>query len=53
MSRRRGGRRMRRIQLDITRVNANKFVVGNRIMTYLELVEWFKDRIASDDSEEK
>lgn len=43
---------MKRIQLDITRINANKFMVGDKVMTYLELVEWFKNMAASDGDEE-
>lgn len=43
---------MKRIQLDIIRINANKFVVRDKVMTYLELIEWFKNMAASDDDEE-
>ena len=31
--------------LQIIKVNNNKFKVGKREMTYLELIEWFKEKM--------
>lgn len=43
---------MEKIQVDITKINANKFIVGNEELTYLELMMYLGDLIAGGESDE-
>ncbi|MCX7843362.1 MAG: hypothetical protein N2489_09900 [Clostridia bacterium] len=47
----RGGKAMiktKEITIKIKRINANKYIVDGKQMDYLELVQWFKDKVTDD-----